>query len=229
MNITEVIRAELFASADEKYRDFNSSLVPTVPREKMIGVRVPRLRALAKKYAKDERISEFLTELPHFYYDETLLHGYVVSEIKDYDECIRAVERFLPFVDNWAVCDVVSPKSFKSNRAKVKEKAFEWIDGGEEYSIRFGVNALMRYYLGENFDREVIDKVAAIRSQAYYVQTVVAWFFATALAKNYDETVGVLIDRRLDDFTHNKTIRKAVESYRITDERKSFLRSLAIK
>lgn len=229
MNIVEQIRAELFAVADEKYRDFNSSLIPSVPREKVIGVRTPVLRRLAKKCRFDPEIDEFLRDLPHFYHEENCLHGYIIAEIRDYEKADEAVDGFLPFVDNWATCDTLSPKAYSKNLAAVREKALCRMRSGQTYTVRFGINTAMRFFLGENFDLEVAEVVAGVKSDEYYVNMMIAWYFATALAKNYDEVLYVLTERKLGAWTHNKTIRKAIESYRVSDEHKTFLRSLVRK
>lgn len=229
MNIIEQIRAELFAAADEKYRDFNSSLIPSVPREKVIGVRTPVLRRLAKKYRFDTEIDRFLRDLPHFYHEENCLHGYIVAEISDYEKADEAVDEFLPFVDNWATCDTLSPKAYSKNLAAVREKALLRMRSGQTYTVRFGINTAMRFFLGGHFDREVAEAVASVKSDEYYINMMIAWYFATALAKNYDEVLYVLTERKLGVWTHNKTIRKAIESYRVSDEHKTFLRSLVRK
>ena len=229
MSVTEEIRADLFAAADEKYREFNGALIPTIDRERVIGVRVPVLKNLAKKYRNHPKIGEFLSDLPHFYHEENCLHGYVIAEINDFDKAATEVENFLSYVDNWATCDTLSPKAFAKDLAKTRENAVRWIKSGRTYTVRFGINTVMRLFLGENFDRELAEIVAGVKSDEYYVNMMIAWFFATALAKNYDEVLPYLTERKLGVWVHNKTIRKAIESYRISDERKEFLRSLTIK
>ena len=229
MSVCDEIRADLISVADEKYREFNGSLIPTVDREKVIGVRVPALKNLAKKYRNHSKIGEFLSDLPHFYHEENCLHGYIIAEIKDYEQAEAAVEKFLPYVDNWATCDTLSPKAFAKNLAKTRENALRRIKSERTYTVRFGINTVMRFFLGDNFDGELVESIADVKSDEYYVNMMIAWFFATALAKNYDEVLPYLTDRKLGVWVHDKTIRKAIESRRVGDERKEFLRSLTIK
>ena len=227
--ITDEIRDELFRLQDVKYRDFQSKLIPTVPPEKVIGVRTPALRAMAKQFAKREDIGAFLEDLPHTYFDENQLHAFILSERKDFAVCLSAVDRFLPYVDNWATCDQLSPKVFRKHRPELLVSVRKWIASGETYTVRFGVGMLMEHFLDEDFDPVYPETVAAIRSEEYYVRMMVAWYFATALAKQYEAALPFLEGRRLDVWTHNKTIQKAVESYRITPEQKAFLRGLKVK
>ena len=227
--INEEIREELFRLKDEKYRVFQSRLIPTVKEDSMIGVRTPQLRKYAKQLAKREDIAEFLDDLPHSYFDENQLHAFIISEIKDYARCIEEVSRFLPFTDNWATCDQMSPKVFKKHRNELLKKIRQWIASKETYTIRFGVGMLMEHFLDEDFDPAYPEMVAGIRSEEYYVNMMVAWYFATALAKQYDKVIVFLEDRRLEVWTHNKAIQKAVESYRITPEQKEYLKSLKVK
>ena len=307
MEFTMDIQKRLFQMQDEKYADFQSKLTPTIPREKFIGVRVPKLRKLAKEYIKEagrqecgrepemcegsreteyrerDRESEllagngkskpcesdrepellagnrkskpcendrvpgllagnrkskpcendkepelwkFLEDLPHQYYDENILHGMLVSEIKDYKTCVRAVDTFLPYVDNWAVCDTMSPKAFKKHRTELLEKIREWVASDQVYTCRFGIRMIMVHFLDEDYRPEYLEPVADIRSEEYYVNMMIAWFFATALAKQWDTVIPYLTGNRLSVWVHNKTIQKARESYRITDEQKVYLKSL---
>lgn len=220
------IQKRLFELSDKKYADFQAKLTPTVEKEKFIGVRVPNVRKLAKEYIKDENHKEFLSALPHKYYDENMLHGLLVSEIKDYDECIRQTDIFLPFVDNWAVCDIMSPKVFKKNKQKLLPEILRWISSNKTYTCRFGIEMLMSHFLDSDFKPEHLKAVAKVKSDEYYVNMMIAWFFATALAKQWDETVKYIENGVLDTWVHNKTISKAVESYRITDSQKEYLRGL---
>lgn len=217
---------ELFKLQDKEYAEFQSKLIPTVSKEKIIGVRVPEVRKLAKKYIKEEKTKEFIKRLPHKYYDENMLHGLVISEIKDYKKCIEEVDKFLPYVDNWAVCDIMSPKIFKKNKEELIEKIKEWLKSKEIYTCRFGIEMLMSHYLDEDFKKEYLEIPASVHSDEYYVQMMVAWFFATALAKQWDDTIIYIEENKLDKWVHNKTIQKARESYRITDEQKEYLKSL---
>ena len=227
--ITEDIRKKLFELQDIKYRDFQSKLIPTVDPESVIGVRTPELRKLAKQYVKAEGIDEFLSDLPHKYFDENQLHAFILSEMKDYGKCIDDVCAFLPYVDNWATCDQMSPKIFKKNRPDLLNYIKKWIASDATYTIRFGIGMLMEHFLDEDFDLSYPGMVAPIRSDEYYVNMMIAWYFATALAKQYDSVIPFIENNRLDAWTHNKAIQKSVESYRITPEQKVYLKSLKIK
>lgn len=229
MNIIEEIRERLFAEQDVKYRDFQAKLLPTIEAESMIGVRTPVLRALAREYEKKEDIKEFLEDLPHAYFDENQLHAFIIERTKDYGECVELVEKFLPYVDNWATCDQMSPKIFKKHLPEIKKKAYEWIESAHTYTVRYGVGVLMEHFLGDAFDVSQAEIVAAIRSDEYYVKMMVAWYFATALAKQYDSVLPFLLDEKLDPWTHNKAIQKAIESNRISPETKAYLRTLKKK
>lgn len=222
MNREEILD-ELYALQDMKYRDFQGSLIPTVPRERMIGVRTPDLRALAKKIGYDEA---FLRGLPHGYFDEDQLHAFIISGVRDFDLCMEETERFLPYVDNWATCDQLNPKALGKRKDRLLEKIREWISSGGTYETRFAVRMLMTHFLDDSFDGGYPAMVAAIRSEEYYVKMMAAWYFATALAKRYEEILPYIEERRLDPWTHNKAIQKAVESRRITDEQKVYLKSL---
>lgn len=217
---------KLFELQDKEYAEFQSKLTPTVSKEKFIGVRVPEVRKLAKQYIKDEESNLFLQTLPHEYYDENMLHGLLISEIKDFDIGIKEVDKFLPYVDNWAVCDIMSPKIFKKNKEKLMEKIKLWSVSKETYTCRFGIEMLMSHFLDEDFKPEYLEIPANIHSEEYYVQMMIAWFFATALAKKWDETIIYIEQSKLDKWVHNKTIQKARESYRITQEQKQYLNIL---
>ncbi len=219
---------KLFELKDEKYANFHSKLIPNIPREKIIGVRVPEMRRLAKEYFKSEESKLFLSSLPHKYYDENLLHGMLLSMIKDYDDCINELEKFLPYIDNWAVCDTISPKVFKNNKEKLIEKIKIWISSKETYVCRFGILMLMKHFLDDDFKPEYLEDVADIKSDEYYVNMMIAWFFATALSKHWAETIIYLEKEKLDVWVHNKTIQKARESYRIIARQKEYLKSLKI-
>ncbi len=223
------ITEKLFELQDLEYKQFHSKLMPTINPEVIIGVRTPELRKLAKELKGTPEAVAFLQKLPHHYYEENNLHGFLVESMKDFDACIVALDEFLPYVDNWATCDMMSPKVLKKNLHRLYEQVKLWIASGETYTVRFGVNMLMKYYLDEAFLPEYPDLVASISSEEYYVKMVVAWYFATALAKQYDAVLPYLQEKRLDVWTHNKTIQKAVESYRITPEQKIYLKSLKIK
>jgi 3-methyladenine DNA glycosylase AlkD len=221
----EKIVKELFEMQDEKYRDFQSALIPGSDLEKVIGIRTPLLR----KYAKNlplEDAKAFLLELPHKYFDENQLHAFIVSEIKDIDACIKEVNTFLPYVDNWATCDQMSPVIFKKHKDKLLVEVKRWIASSETYTVRFGIKMLMQHFLDEDFNLEYPEMVAKIQSEEYYVKMMIAWYFATALAKQYDSVIPFIEEGRLEKWTHNKAIQKSIESYRITTEQKKYLRSL---
>lgn len=216
---------ELRSLQDLKYRDFQSKLIPTIDQSTIIGVRMPDLRKLAKKI--DEKQAQiFMQDLPHTYYEENMLQSILISNMKNYDDCINHLERFLPFVDNWAVCDCISPKIFTKNTDKLIEKIKLWAKSSRTYTVRVAICLLMKYFLDEKFKVEYLNVATQIKSEEYYVNMMVAWFFATALAKQWDDVIFVLEDNLLDDWTHNKTIQKARESFRITPEQKQYLKSL---
>lgn len=225
----EEIRKELFALQDEKYQAFQLKLFPTLNPKSIIGVRTPDLRSYAKKLLKQEEIAEFLSDLPHRYFDENQLHAFIISEMKDYERCIGEVKSFLPYVDNWATCDQMSPKVFKKHLPELLVCIKEWIRSDETYTIRFGVGMLLEHYLDDAFSLEYPEMVAGLRSSEYYVNMMIAWYFATALAKQYEAILPFIESRKLDAWTHNKAIQKAIESYRITPEQKEYLKTLKIR
>jgi len=225
MTITD----KLFELQDNTYADFQSKLTPGIDRDLFIGVRVPLVRKLAKQVFKEEKAGAFLEELPHKYYDENMLHGLLISEIKDYNACIQAVDEFLPYVDNWAVCDIMSPKVFRKHKQELMIKIKEWIQSDKTYTIRFGIEMLMSHYLDEDFKPEYLELPASVRNEEYYVRMMQAWFYATALSKQWDAAIPYIQSARLEVWTHNKTIQKARESYRITDEQKKYLNGLKRK
>lgn len=223
------IRKTLLSLGDSEYKAFHSKLIPNVPTEKIIGIRTPVLRKYAKELCGSEEAYAFLRVLPHEYYEENNLHAFLIEQIKEYDRVIAELDRFLPYVDNWATCDMMSPKCFSENRNLLLKDVFRWIDSGQTYTVRFGVCMLMKYCLGENIRAEYIEKVANIKSDEYYVKMVIAWYFATALTKNYDIALPYIQNRMLDIWVHNKTIQKACESYQISKDKKEFLKTLKIK
>lgn len=227
--IISKVQEELFALQDPSYREFHAKLLPTVEKERLIGVRTPALRTYAKAFGKTEEAKLFLEILPHQYYEENNLHGMLIEQIKDYENCIRELDRFLPYIDNWATCDLLTIKVAKNYRDLFIHEIDRWMKSSHPYIIRFGINMLMRHYLEEEFREEYAQKVAEIRSEEYYVNMARAWYFATALAKQYDQILPFLEEKKMDDWTHNKTIQKAVESYRITPEQKAYLRTLKRK
>ncbi len=227
--LAEEIRAELFALQDLPYRDFQSRLIPGMDPERMIGVRTPALRQLAKRLSARTDLGSFLDALPHRFFEEDQLHAFLISGMKDAERCFAALERFLPYVDNWATCDQMSPKVFRRHRAALLERIRVWIASGETYTTRFAIGMLMEHFLDEDFAPEHPELVAGVRSEEYYVRMMIAWYFATALAKQYEAVLPYLEERRLDAWTHNKTIQKSVESYRIPPERKEQLKRLRVK
>lgn len=211
---------------DEAYREFQIRLVPNVPPETVVGVRTPEMRRIAGEVFKSADRDAFLNDLPHKYYEENLIHFFVLSMMKDFDECVRRVEAFLPYVDCWPVSDQATPKAFRKNHEKLLPYIQKWIASEHVYTARFGIRMLMNEFLDADFKEEYLSLVAAKQGEDYYLRMMVAWYFATALAKRYDETVPYLEARRLDEWTHRKTIQKAIESFRVTDAHKEYLRSL---
>lgn len=222
----DYIEAELFRMRDEKYAAMQRKIIPTVEADRIIGVRTPALRDFAKTLYKDDDAEAFLSCLPHRYFDEDQLHAFMISLEKDFDKCLAQVEAFLPFIDNWATCDQLSPKAFKKEAERLIPHICSWIRSDKTYIVRFAIGMLMQFFLDDRFSLEYPDMVAAVKSDEYYVNMMVAWYFATALAKQYDEVLPYLEEHRLDEWTHKKTIQKAVESYRITPEQKAYLKTL---
>ena len=216
----------LMKEKDDKYREFQSKLVPNIPKETIIGIKTPLMRNISKEVFESEEKDLFLNDLPHKYYEENLIHFFVISQIKDFDNCIKEVERFLPYVNCWPVSDQATPKSFKKNHEKLLPYIKKWIKSKHVYTARFGIRMLMNEYLNDDFKEEYLKLVASIRSDDYYLKMMIAWYFATALAKRYDETIPYFINHNLDDWTHKKAIQKALESYRVTDEHKKYLISI---
>ena len=227
--ITGEIRKELKKLQDKGYREMQVTIIPTVDADSIIGVRTPALRQLAKEFAKREDISEFLSDLPHKFFEENQLHAFILSGMKDAESCIRLVDEFLPYVDNWATCDQMSPKVFKKHKQLLLEYVDKWIRSEHTYVKRFAIGMLMEHFLDEDFKTSYLTKVAKIRSEEYYVNMMIAWYFATALAKQYEDTLPFIEKQKLDKWTHNKSIQKAVESYRITPEQKEYLKTLKRK
>ena len=226
------VQKDLFEMQDLKYRDFHSKLMPTVEKEKVIGVRTPKLRKYTSfflKLSSQTEIETFMHTLPHKYYEEDNLHGFIIERIKDYEECIDALNAFLPYIDNWATCDMMNPKVLKKESERLLEQVKVWLKAKETYVVRFAMGCLMYYYLDEYFTEECANLVAEVQSNEYYIQMMQAWYFATALAKQYDAVLPYLLEHKLSMWVHNKTIQKAVESYRITTEQKEYLKTLKRK
>lgn len=223
------IQKELYKYSDVKNADFQSKLTPNIDRKTCLGVRVPDVRKIAKQLIDNDEYDKFLNDLPHKYFDENMLHSAILSYLKDYDECVKYVNSFLPYIDNWAVCDTLSPKCFKKNKDIVIKNIKKWAKSKKVYTCRFGIEMLMSLYLDEDFKKEYLEIPASIHSKEYYVNMVLAWFYATALAKKWGDTIVYLEKNKLDTWVHNKTIQKAIESYRITDKQKNYLRTLRRK
>ena len=225
------IKNELLSMQDKTYKDFHSKLMPTINSNSIIGVRVPVLRDYAKKLFKEnsiESLNSFLKNLPHEFYEENNIHAFIIEKINNFDECIFYLENFLPYIDNWATCDMLNPKIFKTNYEKLLEKIYQWINSDSVYTVRFGIGMLMRFFLDEKFETKYLDLVASINSEEYYINMMRAWFFATALAKQYDQTLPYIKNYSLDKWTHNKTIQKANESFRITKDQKEELKKFRL-
>ncbi len=223
--INSNIQKTLISMGEEEYREFSSKLMPTVDKSKVIGIRTPNLR----KYAKGlENYEEFLTKLPHEYFEENNLHAFLIERERDFDSCIEKLDAFLPYVDNWATCDSMKPKVLKKEPQKLLKHIKRWLNSKDVYAVRYAINLLMSFYLDENFDESYLAIVKNVRSEEYYINMMRAWYFATALAKRYEETLPYLENKALDTWTHNKTIQKAVESFRISKEHKEYLRTLKI-
>ena len=227
--ICDEIRQALFDNQDIKYRDFQGGLIPTADINNHIGVRTPVLRKLAKEFSKREDVAEFLGDLPHKYFDENQIHAFLISEIKDFDKCIEELKRFLPYIDNWATCDQMSPKCFKKNHKALLPYLYEWIESEEVYTVRFAIVTLMGHFLDEDFQSKYLELVASVKSDEYYINMAIAWYFATALCKQYDNTLPFIEGKALAPWTHNKTIQKAIESFRVPQEHKDYLRGLKVK
>ena len=220
---------QLFELQDLSYKDFHKKLIPNIDEDNIIGVRTPVLRKFAKEFAKSELKDEFLNSLPHKYYDENNLHAFVIEAIKDYDECINKIDEFLPYIDNWATCDSLSPKIFKKHKKEVYDKIKIWLKSDKTYTVRFAIVTLLANYLDDDFEEEMLTLVTDIKSEEYYINMAIAWYVSVALVKQYDSTIKLIQSKKLDKFTHNKSIQKAIESYRVDDDKKKYLRTLKIK
>lgn len=222
MNVTD----RLFSMQDESYREFHSRLMPGVDKQRVIGVRIPDIRKLAKEMLKDGSAEEFISVLPHFYYEENNLHAFIICSMTDIERVISEVNRFLPYVDNWATCDSMRPVIFPKHKQKVLQEAEKWMKSKDEFTVRFGIECMMNYFLGDDFRDEYAEAVSLVQSEKYYVNMMIAWYFATALSKNYDRVIGYLEEEKLPLWVHNKTISKANESFRINGGQKSYLKTL---
>ncbi|SFE58067.1 DNA alkylation repair protein [Peptostreptococcus sp. D1] len=224
--ISREIQTRLFELQDLGYRDFNAKLIPNIDKEKIIGVRSPELKKLAKEFSKREDIDEFLQDLPHQYYEENNLHCFILSTVKDFDYLIKMTEEILPYIDNWATCDSFSPPIFKKYPREVYKKIKEWLKSDETYTKRYGIVRLMNNYLDDEFLPEMLELVSSIKSDEYYINMAIAWYFSFALIKQYDNTISLIEGKTMDKFVHNKSIQKAIESRRIDDDTKEYLKTL---
>ncbi len=222
------IQKQLFLLHDKKYREFHSKLIPTIDKKTIIGVRVPVLRNIAREISATAEAEMFLQNLPHQYYDENQLHALLLNLIVDYGECLDGVKRFLPYVDNWATCDLLRPKVFNKHHAELIKEISDWLRCDKTYTVRFGIEMLLVHFLEEDFQKKYLDWVANIQSDAYYIRMMQAWFFAEALVRQWDGAIGYLENKRLEPWTHNKAIQKGCESYRISDERKKYIKALKL-
>lgn len=218
----------LFENSDLDYKSFHAKLIPDIDENKIIGVRVPHIRRIAKQFEGTDKRNAFMKELPHTYYEENNLHAFFIAQIKDFSECITELEKFLPYIDNWATCDELRPVCFAKNKNKLICHIYKWISSENAFTVRFGIEMLMVHFLDEDFEKKHLETVASVKNEQYYVKMMVAWYFATALAKKWEQTVSFITDKKLDIWVHNKAIQKALESYRITEEQKNFLRGLKI-
>ena len=223
------IQEQLFELSDQKYKNFQSRLIPTIDPDTVMGVRMPKIRELVRHLIKDTRHRDFLESLPHDFYDENILHSLIINECQDYDMCLEKVNSFLPYIDNWAVCDSLNPKIFKNHREQLLTEIKQWINSDHPYTCRFGIKMLMTHFLDEDFDEKYLDWVAKIRSDEYYVDMMIAWFFATALTKQWVAAVPFIENKKLDHWTHNKAIQKARESRMVPQEKKDYLNKIKNK
>lgn len=218
----------LLAKQDIKYRDFQAPLFPTVDKEKIIGIRLPELKKLAKEIKNQDIAVAFLNELPHYYFEENMLHAVLICLIKDYEKCLKEIEKFLPYVDNWGVCDTIIPKVFIKHKDELLVHINKWINSSHTYTVRFAIKMLMSFYLDDSFKEEYMELVSKVKSEEYYINMMVAWYFATALAKQYDAAIKYIENKKLSPWVHNKTIQKSIESYRVSEEHKNYLKSLKV-
>lgn len=229
VQLIEEIRQTLLGYADENFAAFSQKLIPTLKREYFIGIRTPQLKAIAKEYAKRDNIDEFLNDLPHKYHEENNLHAFILSGIKNVDEAVDKIEKFLPYINNWSTCDQLRVKCFSKRGEELRGVFYRWVESDKVYTIRFGVGMLMSCCLGDKFVNKDVEKLLQITEDEYYVKMMIAWYLATALAKNYDEVLPYIQEKSFSPWIHNKAIQKSLESFRITDEQKIYLKSLKIK
>lgn len=229
MKVEDKVVENLFELQDLDYKNFQKKLMPTISADDIIGIRIPVLRKFAKEFARTKYKEDFLNNLPHKYYDENNLHALLIENIKEYDKCIEKLELFLPYIDNWATCDLLSPKIFKNHPKKVYQKIKIWIKSKNTYTVRFAIVTLLSNYLDDEFKEEMLEIVKGVKSKEYYINMAIAWYFSIALVKQYDSAIKIIEEKSLDKFVHNKSIQKAIESYRIDKKTKDYLRTLKIK
>ena len=220
------IRNHLLEMSEESYKNFQCKLMPTVESEKVLGIRIPKLRAFAKQLVRENAWEDFVSELPHNYFEENNLHAFLIERIKDYGNCIAEINRFLPYVDNWATCDSLDPRCFKKHRVELLDEIKKWVASSHTYTVRFGIKMLMTYFLDDAFEPKYAETVANIKSDEYYINMMISWYFATALAKQWGSVIPYIEQRKLPAWIHAKTIQKSIESYRITPTQKEYLRTL---
>ncbi len=226
---TKQLREQLYSLKDEQYKSFQSKLIPSINPDTMIGVRTPQLKKIATAMVKEAKYQEFLKELPHAYFEENQIHGFIIAQIKDWKECVKEVNYFLPYVDNWATCDQLNPIIFKAYRSELLPEIFGWLKAKEEYTVRFGIKMLMDHFLEEDFSISYPTMVSRVVREEYYIRMMVAWYFATALAKQYHLILPFFTEKRLEVWVHNKALQKAVESQRISGKKKEYLKTLKRK
>lgn len=227
--MSDIILNRLKKAASAEYKNFYAKLVPNVDSDRILGVKAPIVKDIAKDIYNSANEKEFTRDLPHYFLEENNLHVFLINLEKDFDKCIGSVERFLPYIDNWSTCDSLRPKCFCKNKQKLLLYVKKWISSKAEYAVRFGVGVLMSYYLDDDFQVQFIGDVSKINDERYYVRMMIAWYFATALTKRYDDAIYIFENKVLPVWTHNKAIQKAIESYRIDDEKKDYLKGLKIK
>lgn len=217
---------KLYELKDERYQAFSCKLVPNVAKEKILGVQIPKIKNLAKQFFGSQEAQNFVVEMPHYYLEENILHACLISQIKDFEKCMQEIDKFLPFIDNWAVCDTFSPQCFKGNPKPLLKAIQKWLQSSHAYTVRFAIKTLMSCFLDEQFDPKFLQMVAQVKSDDYYVNMMIAWYFATALAKQYADAIKFIESKSLSKWVHNKTIQKARESLRITKQQKAHLQTL---
>lgn len=226
----DIIINKLMKYKDDKYKAFNAKLVPNIDIDNIIGIRIPNIRKLAKEIKDEDYIDTFLNELPHKYQEEYILHGLLLSiKYKDINILLNKLDTFLEYANNWVITDTISPKLFKKYPDIVYEYIVKWINSNHEYKIRFAIVSLLQFYLDDNYNKKILTLVKNIKYNSYYVNMAIAWFYSFALIKQYDDTIKLFENKKLDKWIHNKSIEKAIDSYRVSSDKKTYLKSLKIK